>query len=242
MPLEIELALELQRMDRILRDLEIEIRALPKRVAQFEAQTNAAKLHAEGAEADLEANRKESKRLEGANEDHKIKLAKLKKQIMDATTQDQVTAFQHEIDWAEKEFAANEATLFQLLEENEILAEKVKEAKAGLAQARKNFEEQKATATALSEVDRKKGVKVFRERNALHTSLPKTLRETYDRLRKSHKDGLVVADCTDEMCSGCLMTVRPALMQQIRTDREKLFYCESCRRMLFYNPPKAVVA
>jgi hypothetical protein len=165
MPSDLELALELQRMDRILRELETGIRSLPKRIAEFDQRAHAAKLHAEGAAA---------------------------------------------------------------------------EARAAAESAEASVATGKAEATRASEEDRKKGVKLFKERNALHASLPKPLRDTYDRIRKSHKDGLVVADCTDAVCTGCLMTIRPALMQQIRSDRAKLFFCESCRRILAYNPPQVV--
>jgi hypothetical protein len=34
-----------------------------------------------------------------------------------------------------------------------------------------------------------------------------------------------------------MMNIRPALMQQIRQYPDKLFNCESCLRMLSYNPP-----
>ncbi len=242
MPSEIELALELQRMDRILRELEIEIRSLPKRVAQFEQQVNAAKLHAEGAEASRESNRLEIQRVERANDEQNAKLARLKKQLMDATTQNQVTAFQHEIEWAEREIAKNDGILADLRAKGEELGSKAVEARAAHEQLAGTLEEQKASAIALSEQDRKKGVKIFRERNALHATFPQKLREIYDRLRKSHKDGIVVAECTEAMCTGCLMTVRPALMQQIRTERDKMFFCESCRRIMHYNPTRVVDA
>jgi predicted nucleic acid-binding Zn-ribbon protein len=48
----------------------------------------------------------------------------------------------------------------------------------------------------------------------------------------------VVADASDGTCSGCLMTIRPALMQQIRSDANTIFRCESCHRLLVYNPPR----
>jgi len=36
------------------------------------------------------------------------------------------------------------------------------------------------------------------------------------------------------------MNIRAALLQQIRQHPDKTFYCESCLRMLSFNPPRSV--
>jgi hypothetical protein len=35
-----------------------------------------------------------------------------------------------------------------------------------------------------------------------------------------------------------MMTVRPALLQMIRSNPETIYCCESCLRMLYYNPER----
>jgi predicted nucleic acid-binding Zn-ribbon protein len=237
---EIQKILEIQRMDSILRELEVEIRSLPKKIEALEKQSGEIHRKREAAEAKLAAQRQELKRLENSVQDHKLKIQKLKKQLMDATTQEQVTAFQHEIDWAEKEISAAQAKETELLEGLDGLEAGVRAALVAEKEALADLERQKAEAAARSEEDRTKGKKIYRDRMLRHGELPQALRDEYDRLRKSHRDGVVAVDCTDGACSGCLMTIRPALLQQIRTDLNKLFRCESCRRFLVYNPPRAV--
>ena len=234
---EVQLALQLQRMDRQLAQLEAEIRGLPKKIAELEKvlETHARRLEAD--QAALAANQSEIRRITGANSDHKEKIAKLKKQVMQATTQEQLTAFQHEIAFCETEITKNEEHSIQLLEQGEALAASVATAEKDLANEQAAIEKRKEDAKALSEADRKKGVKIYRERQALAKEVPPKLLEHYEKLRKKHKDGIVVAECTDHMCSSCMMNIRPALMQQIRQYPDKLFCCESCLRMLSYNPP-----
>ncbi|MCX6610508.1 MAG: hypothetical protein NTW74_06605 [Acidobacteria bacterium] len=234
---EVQLALQLQRMDRQLAQLEAEIRGLPKKIAELEKQLESHERRLEADRAALASNQTEIRRLSGANADFVEKIAKLKKQVMQATTQEQLTAFQHEIAFCETETTKNEASSMRLLEEGETLAATVKQAEVALAEERVAVEKRKEEAKALSEVDRKKGVKIYRERQQLGKEVPPKLLEAYERLRRKHKDGIVVAECTEAMCSACMMNIRPALMQQIRQYPDKLFNCESCLRMLSYNPP-----
>jgi predicted nucleic acid-binding Zn-ribbon protein len=238
MPQEIELAQRLQRMDRQLAQLEAEIRALPKKIAELEKQLEAHERRLEADQASLEANQTEQRRLSRETSDHREKIGKLKKQLMQATTQEQLTAFQHEIDFCEQQIAANEEKAFRLLEEGEAQAETVKEAARALAAEKELVEKRKQEAQALSEEDRKKGVRLYRERQQLGKEVPPKLLEHYEKIRKRHKDGVVVAECTDGSCSSCMMTVRPALLQMIRSNPETLYCCESCLRMLYYNPTR----
>jgi len=235
---EIELALRLQRMDRQMAELGAEIRALPKKIAELEKQLESHQRKLESDQAELASNQTEQRRLAAATSDLREKIAKLKKQIMQATTQEQLTAFQHEIDFCETEIAKNDAAAMRALEEDETLGQQVKVAEEALAAEKLAVEQRKKEAEALSEEDRKKGVRIYRERLKLAAEMPPKLVEHYERIRKRHKDGIVVAECTDSMCSSCMMTIRPALMQQIRQSPEKLFTCESCLRMLYNNPPQ----
>ncbi len=227
-------------MDRQLVQLEAEIRGLPKKIAQLEAQMGAHQRRLEEDKAALLANQLEIKRLAGANEDHRLKIDKLKKQLMQSTNQEQLTAFNHEIKFCESEIVANEESSFKLLEEAERLSGVVKAAESNMDAERAAVEKQKEDAKILSEQDRKKGVRIYREREKLAKEIPPALLKDYERLRKKHKDGVVVAECTEGLCTSCQMNIRAALLQQIRQYPDKTFYCESCLRMLSFNPPRSV--
>lgn len=233
---DLNFALQLQRMDQQLAQLQAEIRALPKRIAELEKQIDTHQRQLETNQAELTANQAELRRLTAANADHKEKIEKLKKQVMKATTQEQLTAFQHEIAFCEVETKKNEETALRLLEEAETLMATVQLAEAKLAEERVEVEKRKAEATVLSEEDRKKGVRIYREREKLSKEVPPTLLKHYERLRAKYKGGIVVAECTEGLCTICMMNIRAALLQQIRTHPEQIFCCESCLRMLSYNP------
>ncbi len=237
---DLNFALQLQRMDQQLAQLQAEIRALPKKIAELEQQIDTHQRQLEADQAALTANQAELRRLNAANVDHKEKIEKLKKQVMQATTQEQLTAFQHEIAFCEVETKRNEETALRLLEEGETLAATVKLAEAKLADERLAVEQRKAEATVLSEEDRKKGVRIYREREKLSKEVPAALLKHYERLRTKYKGGIVVAECTEGLCTCCMMNIRAALLQQIRQYPEQIFCCESCLRMLSYNPAISV--
>jgi predicted nucleic acid-binding Zn-ribbon protein len=232
----LEQILNLQRMDRILHELEIEIRGLPKLVAAAEKIAADAVRQREIAEANLEANRKEIQRLDYAVQDAKTKLAKLRKQIMEATTEGQLKAFQHEIEFVEGEIARMDAEELALLEATDELSALLETRRAEEQAAQERAQQETAAANAKNKEDRRKGAEIYKQRMALHASLPAEIRSEYDQLRKRHKDGQAAVECTDGLCAGCLMTIRPQLMQEIRTKQDRLFQCESCYRWLVYNP------
>lgn len=53
----------------------------------------------------------------------------------------------------------------------------------------------------------------------------------YERIRQLHKDAVVLVKRNS--CTGCYSQVPPQKNVEIRTNLEKIFYCENCGRMLF---------
>ena len=49
--------------------------------------------------------------------------------------------------------------------------------------------------------------------------------------------GIALAEAADGRCTVCQMTIRPQVMQELRQGLEALIFCESCKRILYYNPP-----
>ncbi len=57
----------------------------------------------------------------------------------------------------------------------------------------------------------------------------------YQRIRKKWH-GTVVAEAIDGRCSACQIVLRPQFFQDLKHS-EELMFCESCGRILTYNPP-----
>jgi hypothetical protein len=61
--------------------------------------------------------------------------------------------------------------------------------------------------------------------------------QKYERARKSRK-GVGVAEVVDGRCTACNMLLRLQYFQDLKKD-DQLLSCESCQRLLYYNPPIA---
>jgi uncharacterized protein len=64
-----------------------------------------------------------------------------------------------------------------------------------------------------------------------------TVYRRYELSRKSRR-GIGIAEVVDGRCSVCHMGLRPQFFQDLRKGNE-VMVCESCQRILYYNPPVA---
>ena len=60
----------------------------------------------------------------------------------------------------------------------------------------------------------------------------------YERARRARK-GVGVAEAVEGRCSACHMAMRPQFSQELKRG-DQIMSCESCNRILYYNPPRAI--
>jgi uncharacterized protein len=66
---------------------------------------------------------------------------------------------------------------------------------------------------------------------------PKVAAE-YERIRKG-RAGVAIAEVIGGRCSKCNMQLRPQFLQELKRG-DTIMVCESCKRMLYWNPPQSV--
>jgi predicted nucleic acid-binding Zn-ribbon protein len=232
-------ASRLQALDQRIATLDKEIAALPKHIAEIEKQLDGRLRRLDADKAALAANVRDRKKLEGDVELDLQKVSKLKAQMMSAKTNDQYKAFQHEIDFLEKEMRSHDDRNLDLMSAAEPLDAAVKKAEAELKLEKQQVEAEKKKAQARTAEDLKNLAEIRAERAALVASAPPALINLYDRLKKRWGP-TVVAEIEDDLCKGCKLSLRPQFMQDVRVGNQ-LMQCENCGRLLIYNPPVAPV-
>lgn len=227
--------IRLQSLDLRAAELQKEIAALPKHIAQIEKalEQHVRKLDADRA-AQL-ANQRERKQQEDDIKVQDQKISKLKDQMLLAKTNDQYRAFQHEIDFCEKEIRKHEDRILELMGESERLEKNVKSAEAALKVEKQQVEKEQSHAREHTATDQKFLDQVMEERNQITSGLDKKMLADYERIRKKWR-GVAISDATDGRCSTCHMSLRPQYFQDLKK-AEKVLFCESCGRILCYNPP-----
>src|SRR6266436_2933837 len=123
---DIERVVRLQDLDSRAAELNREISSLPKHIAEIEKKLESHQRKLDADRAALVANQKERKTLEGEIQSQDQKISKLKEQTLGAKTNDQYRAFQHEIEFCEKEIRQAEDRILELMSESEPLETNVK--------------------------------------------------------------------------------------------------------------------
>jgi uncharacterized protein len=232
------LAIQLQSLDQKIAALDKEVAALPKHIAAIEKTLESHLRRLEADKAALNANLKDRKKLEGDVQVHQQKISKLRDQMLGSKTNEQYRAFQHEIEYIEKEIRAAEDRVLELMSESETLEGNVRKAEAALKEERQQVDAEKTAARARTAEDQVQLDQLRPERAHIAAQLPPPTRMTYDRARKKWH-GTAVAEALGGRCSACQIVIRPQHMQDLKRGDE-VMSCESCGRILFYNPAVSV--
>jgi hypothetical protein len=231
-------AIRLQNLDDRVAELTKEIAALPKHIGQIEKKLEAHQRRLDQDRASLKGNQADRKRLEGDIQSSEQKISKLKTQMMEAKTNDQYRAFQHEIDFCQQEIRRHEDRILELMGESEPLEKAVKAAETDLATEKKQVEGEKARARERTAADQKELDALMLERKGVLAEMTPKIASEYERIRKG-RAGVAIAEVIGGRCSKCNMQVRPQFLQELKRG-DTVMVCESCKRMLYWNPPKSV--
>lgn len=234
---DIQHAIRLQILDDRITALTKEIATLPKHIAEIEKKLESHLRRLEHDKAALAGNQKDRKRLEGDIQTHEQKISRLKGQMMEAKTNEQYRAFQQEIDFAGQEIRKAEDRILELMSEAEPLDRNVKAAEGSLASEKKLVEEDKLQARERTAADQKEIENLRAERAGIIGQMTPSVAANYERIRKGR--GVAVSEVNAGRCSKCNIALRPQFYQDLKKG-DRIMTCESCGRILYYNPPQAV--
>ena len=232
---DLKAAIRLQELDRRVAELTREISSLPKHIAEIEKKLESHQRKLEADRAALTANQKDRKRLEAEIQVQEQKISKLKEQMQGAKTNEQYRAFQHEIDFCEKEIRRCEDRILDLMTESEPLEKNVKAAEGALKEEKLQVDGEKQSALERTAADKAQLNELQADRKAITSQLAPHVLSNYERIRKG-RGGIAVAEAVDGRCSKCHISLRLQFFQDLKRG-EQVMYCESCSRILYYNPP-----
>lgn len=231
---DLALALRLQALDRKIASLEAEIASLPRHIAEIEKKLDSHTRRLEHDRAELGANGRDRKKLEGDIQVSEGKISKLRDQTLQAKTNEQYRAFQNEIAYAEGEIRKAEDRILELMEASEPLEKTVAASEAELKVQRAHVEAEKARARAVTAESQKQLAEASAERKGVASEMDPKVQAEYERIRKKTRN-TPIAEATDGRCEGCQIALRPQFFQDLRKG-DRIMTCESCGRILVYNP------
>ena len=227
-------AVRLQEVDSRLTDLAKEIASLPKHIDEIEKKLESHQLKLDADRAALTANQRDRKKYEGDIQIQEQKISKLKDQMLQAKTNEQYQAFQHEIGFCQAEIRRAEDHILDSMAESEGLEKNVKTVEVALKAEKTQVEKEKQEARERTQVDLNALNELEATKKSIVASMTPSVYKNYERIRS--RRGVAVAEVVDGRCSVCHITVRPQYLQDLKRG-EQVQVCESCQRILYYNPP-----
>jgi uncharacterized protein len=236
---EIENLLHLQEADKEIRRLQEEIAELPKRVAAIEQKLAGTKAQLEKAQASVKADEAARRKHDTTISDLRGKISKYRDQSLDVKTNDQYKALLHEIQFAEKEIAATEDKILELMLNADARDKEVKAAQAELKAETAEIEKEKAAARERTAEDEKQLAEWRAKREQMRAGVNEDLLRHYDRVSKFRGSG--IAEVRDQKCMACQVMLRPQTYNEVRTGQQTMV-CDSCQRILYFNPANEIKA
>jgi uncharacterized protein len=240
MNIDLEKLIILQAQDLELKRLREELAAAPLRVAAAEKSLRASEAALEHARQSL----KKEETLRSGHEleiaDRKTKITRLRKQMETAANAAQISALEHEITFAEQAISKLEDEELISLERTDAFTNARSAATDSVAANTAALATERERTAGIIEHNNASIVSIEAERKALRaeftTSTAEATLSSYDRIAKAK--GTAVSEALDHKCTACQMVVRPQRWNDLtgRDHEDTLFTCETCGRMLFYDP------
>jgi predicted nucleic acid-binding Zn-ribbon protein len=184
----------------------------PKRVAVIEQKLANTKAQLEKAQAAVKADEAARRKYDTAISDLRGKISKYRDQSLDVKTNEQYKALLHEIQFAEKEIAANEDKILELMVNADARDKEVKAAQAELKAETAAIEKEKEEARQRTAEDEKQLAEWRAKRDQMRAGVNEDLLRHYERVSKFRGSG--ISEVLDQKCMACQRNAPPADLQR----------------------------
>jgi predicted nucleic acid-binding Zn-ribbon protein len=229
--------IELQRIDSELLRIDELKGDLPNQVIRLNQELENAKQALKEKEEQLQSCQKERSISEMIIKELEEKKVKYQTQLYEVKNNKEYDAVTHEIEGVKGEIDQKESRIIELMDIEEQLKEEVKATQDAFNELSKQFKEKSASLNKLSSKTEKDEARLLDLRNKLLPNIDERHFNAYQRISKA-KNGLAVVPIVRDACGGCSRRLPPQRILEIRK-MNRLFVCEVCSRILFWDEEKA---
>ena len=233
---QIALLRELQEYDLKILALKNRIDALPLGVAQLQGEAEEKKKEVEEKKKIIQNAELAQRKLELELREKEEQIRKFQLQLNEAKTNKEYTAFLKEIEEAKKEESLRESKILEMMSEQDILRRDEEKEQILLKEANEKFLEKKKEAAAEMETLKSQLREEEDRRKVLAVNIAEAALSLYEKVRKTKKNGLVIAQIKDGTCSGCFMKLPSTVVENVKKGKDFVL-CENCSRILYLATP-----
>jgi uncharacterized protein len=165
------------------------------------------------------------------------RLKKYQNQLVEVKTSREYGAMLNEIDGVKKQVRSHEETVLVLMETIDASRKELAERQTRLPEETAAHEEALKDWRKYQQQIDSEIASVREEIRQLEAQIPRKMLADFHRLYEK-KGGLAVVRAVGASCSACHVRIRPALFQELRARRD-VVYCDSCKRILYYEDSAA---
>ena len=235
---DLEKLVRLHHVESDLKRVQLSLAEIPRLRSQIDDRLAHDRSHLDAAKSALEGSQKARKQNEASVQDLETKRSKYKGQLMEVKTNKEYTAVLHEIEGVERDIKAREDVILEEMEKAETLAQDVRREEADFKALEVEAKKEKAELDARAATLGTEAQKLTGERDAVAASVPEEAIALYARIARQRGTG--VAEARDGMCQACHVRMRVQIWVEVKKN-EQVFQCESCSRILYYEPPPPTV-
>lgn len=238
---ELDKLIELQKTDTNLRKLKKSIETASDRRAEIEQEFEQHAFSIREIQNKRDGLHAKRADLEKQIAENKTYLERADRNLKHAQNQKEYETAMRETDALQKQIAAFETQIVEILDEVEGVEKELEERAEEI-----NTLDAKRDA-AMSEFDKsiaadqKEFESETKHRATAFATLPARLASIYDRLAQRSKDGIAVAEVVNGSCSACYMQLRPQVQLNVKKGDE-IITCENCTRIMYLAPKEAAAA
>lgn len=200
-----------------VNDLEDEVTGLNARKHRVEEEINGIQEFIEAKKAAI----KEAQEL----------IKKYEKQSENVKNNREFEAINKEIEMQTLEVKLCEKHIKDATEEHVEKSEQLEKVMKSIATKEKNLEHKKAELDKIIADTEKEEKHLAAQVSGAREAVEERLLHSFDRIRKSYRNGLAVVSIVRDSCGGCFNAIPPQRQSEIR-QRKKIIVCENCGRVL----------
>lgn len=221
----------LQQIDSKMDEIAVLKGELPMEVSDLEDEISGLsirlkKLDGSIAEIDMEIVRHNNNIKEA-----EALIARYEKQLDNVKNNREFDALTKEIELQKLEIQLSQKKIREATSNKEVKAESQGQIAAKLEQRNKDVESKKVELQKIIEKTEKEETKLSKDSDKARKLVDERLLASYDKIRKTYRNGLAVVTVQRGACGGCFNRIPPQMQIEIGV-MKKIIACEHCGRVL----------